>query len=97
MEKDREIPKVFYNSNLKIKGNTTYTILLIEAPIENTTMTKYLMYKNKVNNMEDKRLPKIASNSNENNDNIKNIITCTFKEKLWWDKELKNKRKLSDV
>jgi hypothetical protein len=45
--------------NLKIKGNTPYPILLLEAglsPIENTTITRYLMYKNKLNNMEEKRL-----------------------------------------
>jgi hypothetical protein len=81
------------------------------------------MYKNKINNMEDKRLPKIASNSSQNhlqlkqgwhkdakswlnhwgikeevtlqnNNNIKNIITSKFKEKLWCDKELEDKIKL---
>jgi hypothetical protein len=30
--------------------------------IESMAMTRYLMYKYKLNNMEDKRLPKIASN-----------------------------------
>jgi hypothetical protein len=30
----------------------------------------------------------------QNNDNIKNIITSKFKEKLWCDKELEDKRKL---
>jgi hypothetical protein len=73
--------------------------------------------------MEDKRLPKIASNFSQNHlwlkwgwhkdaqswlnhwgikeeiilqnkDNIKNIITSKFKEKLWCDKELEDKRKL---
>jgi hypothetical protein len=88
-------------------------------PIE----TKYLMYKNNLNHMEYKRLPKIASNSIQNhlqlkqglhkyakcwinhwgikkeiilqnNDNIKNSITSKFKEKLWCDKEIEDKRKL---
>jgi hypothetical protein len=124
--KIEQIQKNFITYNLKIKGNTPYPILLIEAslsPIESMTMTRYLMYKNKINNMEDKRLPKIASNSSQNhlwlkwgwhkdakswlnhwgikeevtlqnNDNIKNIITSKFKEKLWCDKELEDKRKL---
>ena len=35
-------------------------------PTENTTMTMYLMYKNMVNNMEDKRLHKISANSSVN-------------------------------
>jgi len=30
----------------------------------------------------------------ENNDNIKNIITSKFKDKLWDDNELEGKRKL---
>jgi hypothetical protein len=30
----------------------------------------------------------------QNNNNIKNIITSKFKEKLWCDKELEDKRKL---
>jgi hypothetical protein len=29
-------------------------------------MIRYLTYKNKINNMDDKRLPKIASNSSQN-------------------------------
>jgi hypothetical protein len=52
--------------NLKNKENTPYIILLLEAslsPIESATMTRYIMYKNKLNNMEDTRLPEIASNS----------------------------------
>jgi hypothetical protein len=84
-------------------------------------MTRYLMYKNKLNNMEDKMLPKIASNSSQNHlkqgwhkdsqswlnhwgikeeiilqnkDNIKNIITTKFKEKLWCDKELRGKKEI---
>ena len=73
--------------------------------------------------MDDKRLPKIASNSSQNHprlkrgwhkdaksrlnhwgmkeeaimqniDNITNIITYKFKENMWCDKELEDKRKL---
>jgi hypothetical protein len=64
-----EIQTSFVNYNLEIKGNTPYLILLIETilpPIECTTMIRYLMYKNKINNMDDKRLPIISSNSNQN-------------------------------
>jgi hypothetical protein len=46
-----------------MKGNTLYPIILVEtslSPIESMAMTRYVMYKNKLNNMEDKRLPKIA-------------------------------------
>ena len=46
-----------------------HPILLLEeslSPIESMTMTRYPMYKNKLNNMEDKRLPKIASKSSHN-------------------------------
>jgi hypothetical protein len=35
------------------------------------TMTRYLMYKNKLNNMEDKRLPKIASKLSRNHHRLK--------------------------
>jgi hypothetical protein len=84
-------------------------------------VTSLLMYKNKINIMEDKRLPKVASNSSknhlclkwvshkdakywlshssieeevtlQNNYNIKNIITTKFKEKIWCNKELEDKR-----
>jgi hypothetical protein len=86
-------------------------------------MIRYLTYKNKINNMDDKRLPKIASNSSQNHqrlkrgwhkdakswlnhwgiqeeaimyniNNITNIITSKFKEKMWCDKELVDKRKI---
>ena len=59
--------------NLKIKGNTPYPILLETriSPIEIMAMTRYLMYKNKLNNMEDKRLSKIASKSSHNNHRLK--------------------------
>jgi hypothetical protein len=68
----RNIEKIqmcFIIHNLKIKGNTHYPILLIEVsiyPIESMDLTRYLVYKNKINNMHDKRLHKIASNSNQN-------------------------------
>ena len=64
-----QIQKNFITYNLKIKGNTPYPILLIEtslSPIESMDMTIYLMYKNNLNNMEDKSLPKIASKSIHN-------------------------------
>jgi hypothetical protein len=86
-------------------------------------MTRYLMYKNKLNNMEDKRLLKIASKSShdhhrlkgrwhkdvrswlnywgimedailQNKDTIKKNVKSKFKEKMWCDKELEEKRKL---
>jgi hypothetical protein len=72
--KIEKIQKCFITYNLKIKGNTPYPILLIEvslSPIESMAMTRYLMYKNKINNMEDKRLPKIASNSSQNHLQLK--------------------------
>ena len=124
--KIEQIQKNFITYNLKIKGNTPYPILLIEtslSPIESMAMTRYLMYKNKLNNMEDKRLPKIASKSShnhhrlkqgwhkdarswlnywgimeetilQNKDTIKKNVKSKFKEKMWCDKELEEKRKL---
>ena len=53
---------------------TPYPILLLEvslSPIESMAMTRYLMYKNKLNNMEDKRLLKIASKSSHNHHRLK--------------------------
>jgi hypothetical protein len=67
--KIEQIQKNFITYNLKIKGNTLYPILLLEtslSPIESMAMTRYLMYKNKLNNMEDKRLPKLSSKSSHN-------------------------------
>jgi hypothetical protein len=61
--KIEHIQKHFVTYNLKIKGNTTYPILLIEASlslVENMAMNGYLMYKNKIKNMEDNKLSKIA-------------------------------------
>ena len=112
--------------NLKIKSNTPYPILLIEvglSPIESLAMTRILLYKHKINNMGDHRLPKLAFNSIQNHlrlkrgwykdtrawlnhleinenialqniNNIKNIVTSKFKEKLWCGKDLEAKRKL---
>jgi hypothetical protein len=40
-------------------------------PIESTAMTRYLTYKNKINNMEDKRVMKITSNSSQNHPQLK--------------------------
>jgi hypothetical protein len=69
-----QIQNNFITCNLKIKGNTPYHILLtkeIISPIERIAMTRYLMYKNNLNNMEDKRLPKIASNFIQNHIQLK--------------------------
>ena len=52
--------------NLKVKGNTLYLILLIEvnlSSVESMVMTRYLMYKNTINNMGDKMLLEIYLNS----------------------------------
>jgi hypothetical protein len=40
-------------------------------PIESMVVTRCLMYKNKLNNMEDKRLPKISSKSSHNHHQLK--------------------------
>jgi hypothetical protein len=52
----------------------SYPVLLLQtslSPIEIKLMTRYLMYKNKLNNMEDKRLPKISSKSSRNHHRVK--------------------------
>ena len=93
------------------------------SPLESLAMTRLMLYKNKINNTGDHRLPKIALNSSQNHlrlkrgwykdtrpwlnhweidenvalqniDNIKNIVTSKFKEKLWREKDLEAKRKL---
>jgi len=54
---------------MKIKSNTPYPILLIEAglsTIESLAMIRFLLYKHKLNNIDDHRLPKLALNSNQN-------------------------------
>jgi hypothetical protein len=69
-----QIQNCFITSNLKIKGNTLYLILFIEAhiyPIESMIMTEYLMYKNNRNNMEGNMISKIASNSSQSHVRLK--------------------------
>ena len=63
-----KIQKRFITYNLKIKSNMPYPILLIEVCLslmESIAMTRYLMYKHKINNMRKERLPKIALKSNQ--------------------------------
>jgi len=67
--KIEQIQKRFITYNLKIKINTPYPILLIEVGvslIESLAMTRLLLYKHKINNMGDHRLPKLAFNSSQN-------------------------------
>ena len=90
--KIEQIQKNFITYNLKIKGNTPYPILLIEvslSPIERKTMIRYLMYKNKINNMDDKRLPKISSDSSQNHLWLKQ--GCHNDVKSWLNHWGKNK------
>ena len=64
----KKIQKRFITYNLKIKSNTPYPILLLEAglsPIESMAMSKYLMYKHKLDNIGDHRLPKLALKSSQ--------------------------------
>jgi hypothetical protein len=72
--KIEKIQKNFITYNLKIKGNTPYHILLLEkglSPIGTMAMSRYLIYKNKLNNMEDNRIPKIASKLSRNQHRLK--------------------------
>ena len=72
--KIEQIQKHFIMYNLKIKSNTPYPILLIEAglsPIECLAVTRLLLYKHKINKMGDHRLPKLAFNSNQNHLRLK--------------------------
>ena len=65
--KIEQIQKHFITYNLKIKSNTPYPILLIEvglSPIKILAMTRLMLYKHKINNMVDHRLPKLAFKSN---------------------------------
>ena len=69
-----QIQKRFLTYNLKNKSNTPYPIILIEvglSPIERIAMTMLLLYKHKINNMRDHRLPKIALNSSQNHLRLK--------------------------
>ena len=61
-----------------------YPILLIAevfSPIDSMAMTRYLMYKNKINNMGNERLPKIALNSSQNQLRLK---WCWCKDTMTW-------------
>ena len=72
--KIEQIQKRFIMYNLKIKSNTPYPILLIRvglSPIESLAMTRLLLYKHKINNMGDHRLPKLAFNSSQNHLRLK--------------------------
>ena len=67
--KIEQIQKLFITYKVKIKSNMPYPILPIEvglSPIESISMTRYMMYKHKINNMGNKRLPKISLNSCQN-------------------------------
>ena len=82
--KIEQIQKQFITYNLKIKSSTPYHILLIEvgiSPIESMAMTRYLMYKHKINNMGNERLPKIALNSSQNQLCLKR---CQCKDTMAW-------------
>ena len=72
--KIEQIQKCFITYNLKIKSNTPYPILLIKAglsPIESLAMIRFLLYKHKLNNIDDHRLPKLALNSSQNHLRLK--------------------------
>ena len=52
-----------------VKSNTPYPILFTEvglSPIKSLGMTRLMLYKHKINNMRDHRLPKLAFNSSQN-------------------------------
>ena len=73
-KKIEQIQKCFITYNLKIKSNTPYPILLIEvglSPIDSLAMTRLLLYKHKINNVRDHRLPKLAFNSSQNHLRLK--------------------------
>ena len=72
--KIEKIQKRFMTYDLKIKRNTPYPILLIEVglySIESLAMTRLLLYKHKINNMGDHRIPKLALNSMQNHLRLK--------------------------
>ena len=62
--KIEQIHKRFITYNLKIKNNTPY-------PIESLAMTRFLLYKNKLNSIRDHRLPKLALYSSQNHLRLK--------------------------
>jgi len=82
-----------------------YHILLLEeilSSIEITTMIIYLMYKNKLNNMEYKRLLKIASNSNHNHLRLKqgwhkDAQSCLSRWGIMKETILKNKDTIKNI
>ena len=72
--KIEQVHKRFITYNLKIKSNTPYHILLIEvgiSPIESLAMTRLMLYKHKINNMGDYKVPKPALNSSKNHLRLK--------------------------
>ena len=61
-----------------------YPILLVEvglSPIDSMDMIRYLMYNHKINNVGNKRLPKIALNSIQNQLCLK---LCWCKDTMAW-------------
>ena len=74
--KIEKIQKHFIMYNIKIKSNTPFPILLIEVglfPIESVAMTRILLYKHKLNNIGDHRLPNLALNSSQNHLRLKQV------------------------
>ena len=72
--KTGQIQKRFITYNLKIKSNTPYHILLIEvglSPIKSLDVSRLLLYKHKIYNMGDHRLPKLALNFIQNHLSLK--------------------------
>ena len=62
---------------MKIKGNASYPVLLIEpslSPIENISMTGYPIYESKITNMEYKMLRNIDPNSSRNHPHLNSRI-----------------------
>ena len=60
---------------------TTGWIKVSLSPIESMAMTRYLIYKHKINNMGNKRLSKIALNSSQNQLRLKR---CWCKDTMAW-------------
>ena len=85
--KIEQFQKQFITYNLKIKNNMLYLILLIEVDlsfIESIVMTRYLMYKHKINNMGNESIPKIALNSSQNQLCVKR---CWCKDTMAWSSQ----------
>ena len=67
---------MIYNSDLKIKCNRYDSILLLKVGlsfIKNKVMIKYLMYKQKLINMKNERLPITTSKINKIYSRLKSI------------------------